>query len=217
DAPVTGGRRSAIFAHRIEARPARFARYAALVAHPAHVGAYVAEYHRIRLHGADRFPGARPVVVSVLIDGAFVARPAVVTVAAVGAIVPHFEDRPVPGEQLAKLRAISLDILRRAVLRAVAVPRRKIDAELHVMARRGLRDIAHHIALPLAPRALRYRVVGGPRRPQAEAVVMLAGQNHAAHSGVRQRGNDCVGIELPGVEQIWVFVAVTPFLIRERV
>ena len=46
---------------------------------------------------------------------------------------------------------------------------------------------------------------------------MLAGEDHAAHSGVGQRADDGVGIELFGVEQVGVFVAVAPFLVGEGV
>src|ERR1035437_9760356 len=91
-------------------RTPRAAREAALVAHPSYIGAHVAEHHRIRLHGANHVPGARPIVVRVLIDRAFLARPAVETVAAVGAIVPHLEDGAVSGEQFAELRAINLEV-----------------------------------------------------------------------------------------------------------
>src|ERR1035438_4268853 len=41
-AHVARRRGSAIFAHRVEGRPARVARDAAFVAHPSHVGAHVA-------------------------------------------------------------------------------------------------------------------------------------------------------------------------------
>ena len=64
---------------------------------------------------------------------------------------------------------------------------------------------------------MEHGVVGGLGGPQAEAVVMLAGEDDAAHAGIRQRAHDGVGIELFGVEQVGVFVAVTPFLIGERV
>ena len=99
----------------------------------------------------------------------------------------------------------------------VAIPRRKVDAELHLAARRGLRNIAHHIALPAAPGALKYGVVGGLGGPKAETIVVLAGEDHAAHAGIRQRAHDGIGIELFGVEDVGVFVAVAPFLIGERV
>ena len=46
---------------------------------------------------------------------------------------------------------------------------------------------------------------------------MLAGEDHAAHSGIGQRADHGVGIELFGVEQVRVFVAVAPFLVGERV
>src|SRR4051812_8630567 len=62
--------RTPIFADGVEGRPAGVPGDASFVAHPAHIGTYVAEHHGLGLHGADHFPGARPVIVSVLVDGA---------------------------------------------------------------------------------------------------------------------------------------------------
>ena len=46
---------------------------------------------------------------------------------------------------------------------------------------------------------------------------MLAGENHAAHPGVRERADDRVGVEPGGLEKVRVLVAIAPFLVREGV
>src|SRR6266404_6027818 len=60
-------------------------------------------------------------------------------------------------------------------------------------------------------------MIGGCGRPKTEAVMMLAGQDDAAHSSIDQRANDRVGVELGRIEDGGVLVAVTPFLVSESV
>ena len=47
--------------------------------------------------------------------------------------------------------------------------------------------------------------------------MVLAGEDHAAHSGSGQRRDDGVWIERGGLEQVLIFVSIAPFLARERV
>ena len=115
-ADVAGRCRAAVRAYRIVSGPARVAGDSALVAHPAYVRAHVAEDHRIGLQFADQSPGLRPIVIGALVDRALLARAAIVTVAAVGAIVPYLEDRAVIRQQLGKLAAIDIDVSGRAVV-----------------------------------------------------------------------------------------------------
>src|SRR5262249_20650045 len=112
---VARGGRSTDRAYRVVGGPAGIAGDAALVAHPAHIQSHVAEDDRAGLQFPHQFPRVRPVVVVMLVDGALLARSAIVTVAAVRAVVPDFEDRAVIGQQLRQLLAIDFDVLRRAV------------------------------------------------------------------------------------------------------
>src|SRR5690349_11952477 len=84
-ADVAGRRGAAVFADRVVCHPAGVSGGAALVADPTDVGADIAEDHGAGLEFADQLPGAGPIVVGILIDGALLARSAIVTVAAVGA------------------------------------------------------------------------------------------------------------------------------------
>ena len=216
-AHIAGRGRAAIGAHGIVSGPARIAGYAAFVAHPADVRTHVAEDHRVGLQLAHQLPGARPVVVSVLVDEPLLARAAIKTVAAVGAVVPHLEDGTVAGEQFAKLPPVDFDVLRATVVSAVAVPRRKVDAESDAVAPGGFRDIAHHVAVAAAPRARTNRVFRGGGGPQAETVMMLGGEDDAFHAGLRQRFHDRVRVESRGGEKVWILVAVAPLLAGERI
>ena len=85
------------------------------------------------------------------------------------------------------------------------------------MAARGLCDFAHHIALARSPRAVADGVIGGRGGPQAEAIVMLAGEDDAAHATIGKGADNGVGIEGGGIEDVGILIAVAPFLVGERV
>src|SRR6478752_4989618 len=131
---IAGHTGAAMRAGRVEGGPTRIAGHSLPVAHPANVRPGVAEDNGIGLKRPDQFPGSRPLIVGLLVDEPFFARAAVVSVAAVRAVVPDLENRPVTGEQLGKLLAIDPNIFRFAVMRIVAVPGRDIDAELETVA-----------------------------------------------------------------------------------
>ncbi len=188
-AHVAGRGGPAIRRHGIVRRPARVARDAALVAHPAHVRAHVAEDHRVRLQLADQIPGLRPIVVGALVDGAFLARAAVVAVAAVGAIVPDLEDRAVIRQQFGKLRAVDVDVCRACRRPRCCGPTAKDKRRTSDLRRlaASARSRARRRPCRRARGSLRTRVLGGLGGPQTEAIVMLAGEDHAAHARRGQR------------------------------
>ena len=76
-------------------------------------GPAVAEHHGHGLQLADDLPGVRPVVVGPPVDPSRFAGAAVEAVAAIGAVEPDLADVAVVGQQLAKLIAVVLDVLRR--------------------------------------------------------------------------------------------------------
>src|ERR1700722_5896950 len=49
--------------------------------------------------------------------------------------------------------------------------------------------------------------------PQTETVVMFAGENEARDARRFQRDGDGIGIESRRLKNVWILVAVTPFLI----
>src|SRR5690606_985362 len=88
-----GCRNASIFEGvRVVRRPARLARDARFVAHPAHVGADVAEDDRARLELADEREGLVPLVVRLAVDASALAGPAVEAIAPIGAVEPDLAD-----------------------------------------------------------------------------------------------------------------------------
>ena len=99
----------------------------------------------------------------------------------------------------------------------VTIPRGEIDTKLDTAAPTGIRYLAHNIALSVLPWAVLDAVLGVGARPQAEAVMVLAGQNQRLHAGTFDCGDPLVGIQRIGVEQRRVFGAVAPLAVREGI
>ena len=55
------------------------------------------------------------------------------------------------------------------------------------------------------------------RRPEAEAVMVLAGQNQSLHAGGLGSLHDLFRAEISGVEDGFRLITVAPFLVGERV
>ena len=195
-------------------RPARLPCDATFVADPADVGTRVAEQHRVRLELAHELPGVGPLVVAAIVDLAPLVRAAVVAVAAVRAVEEDLEHRPVFGEQLTQLIAIVHEILRRAVVLVISVPRREIDAKSQPLTAARLRDLLHRVA---TEGTVLDRMLRVSRRPQAEAVVVLAGEDQPFHPALFRRAHDLVGIEVRWIEHRGRLVAVPPLAVRECV
>src|SRR6185312_1478012 len=174
-------------AGRVHAGPAGFAGRALLVADPAHVGAGVGEHHGVGLQLAHGGVDARPVVGLLAAVRAF----------AVGAVEPHFHDLAVVGEQLGELGDVEIVVGRAAaVALRVAVPRRQVEACAQAFSAAGVGELAHHIAMAVVPRAVFHRVLRGGGGPQAEAVVVLGGEDHAAEAGLLRRARPLPRVQL---------------------
>ena len=90
----------------------------------------------------------------------------------------------------------------RAVVLVVAVPGREVRAELQAVLAAGVGNLLDHVALAAPPRAVLDRVLGVLAGPEAEAVVVLAGEHQPAHAGLLGRADDLVGVEIGGVEDL---------------
>jgi hypothetical protein len=143
--------------------------------------------------------------------------PPVIAVAAVGAVEPHLKERTVVREQFAKLVAVIRDIGRRAVIGAIAIPRREIHAELQTVLAARCGKLRDDIAVAALPGTVLHGVFCVGARPQAEAVVMLRGEDETLHAGVVRDARPLPRIERVGVERALVFAPVAPFLVGERV
>ena len=106
---------------------------------------------------------------------------------------------------------------RPAVVFVVAVPGRKIRAEAQAVLAAGVGNLADHVAVPPVPGAVLDRVLGVLAGPQAETVVMLAGEHQPAQAGRLGRADDLVGVEIGGIEDLLRFVAEAPFPVGKRV
>ena len=190
---------------------------ALLVAHPAHVRADVAEDRHAGLELADELPCVDPVVVRAMVDVAAFARAAVVAVAAVRAVEEELERRAVVGQDFAELFLEDGQVVGRAVLGVVAVPRGDVEPDVEAVLAAGVGHFLHVVALAVAEFRLRDVVLGGLGRPQAQAVVVLADDDDAGYAAVLARLYDLLGVEFGRSETLRVLVAVAPFLVVERV
>src|SRR4029079_5998255 len=81
----------------------------------------------------------------------------------------------------------------------------------------GVHELAHHVAAAAPERRALDRVLRGLRRPQAEAVVMLRGENHRAEAAGPGRTRPLPGVELRGREDRRALRAVAPLSVGEGV
>ena len=198
--------------------PVGFAHVAGFGAHPAEVGAVrvVTPDHTIGLQHADQLVGLGPIVIG-LLDPARLVGAAVPAVAAVGSVEPDLEDVAVAQQQFAQLVAEVRDVLRPAVLRVVAVPRREVHGELEPFLATGLGQFIHDVALSVLPRRVFHAVIRIGRRPHAEPAVVLGRENDAFHPRLLAYACPLAAVQVGRVEQGGILVAEAPFLVRVRV
>src|SRR2546422_868474 len=194
--------------------PARLAGDPVLVPDPANIRTGVAEKHGGGLQVAHDLPCVRPIVVGAVVDLASFVGAAVVAVAAVRTVEEDLENRAIAGQQLAQLIAVVDEVLGAAVILVVAIPRRQIDAKAYALPGARVGNLLHDVATEWA---VLHRVLSVARRPEAEAVVVLAGEDQSSHPAVTRGADNLVGVEVRGVEDRRQLVAVAPLTIRERV
>src|SRR5439155_15564015 len=193
---------------RIDGRPIRVAGDAALVADPADVGPRVGEDHGLRLVLPHEIPDSWPIVGLTAAVGPFAVR----------AVEPDLVYGTVLCEQLGELRTVQIVVTRRiAVRRLVSVPRREIQTGFESFGVAGVNELAHDVALTVAPRTPRDRVVGRLRLPEAESVVVLCGENHRAEARRARGPRPLPRVERRRREDARVFAAVAPLAIGEGV
>ena len=187
--------------------PLSFPAMPGLVAAPAHIGTADIQ-NRIRLQFAQYCIVAFPIVN--LLFAVF----ALTT----GTVKPEAENISVVCCKLSQLgNEIIIIRFPLPIACIVTIPRGEIDTKLDTAAPAGIRYLAHNIALTVFPRTVLDAVLGVGARPQAEAVMVLAGQNQRLHAGTFDCGNPLVGIQRIWVEQRRVFGAVAPLAVREGI
>jgi hypothetical protein len=164
---VAGHGQFAFVIHGIAGGPAGFAGNTFFVAHPPNIRPGIAEDHCIRLKSTDQCPCRWPIVVYVFLDGAHLARPAVIAQAAIGSVEPNFEYGAIEGQQLRQLCTVGSYVRRRSVRSVVAVPRGNIDSEVQAVACRRFGYLPDHIAFAILPRAANLTYDGAEGRLKA--------------------------------------------------
>ena len=205
-APFAGVQIGAVFDHnglRVDGGPAVFARPALLGAHPADVHELgrpqASEDDTLGLKFADDGGPAGPVVA-----GLRAAR----------TVPPALPDGAVAGHQLRKLGGVNVVVCFLAPGGVVPVPGGEVESRLQAEFPAGIGEFSYHIH-PAG--AVAHVVGGGFRVPQAEAVVVLGGEDGGGEARFLQNPRPLAAVQGRGREKGGGFGAVAPFPVREGV
>ena len=99
----------------------------------------------------------------------------------------------------------------------VQVGGREVDPQLETLGARGLGDGPDHVALSAQPGARDDGLGRVARGPHAEAVVVLAHEDHESAAGALHGTDPLLGVERTGVEYRRVLPAIAPLDAPERV
>ena len=99
----------------------------------------------------------------------------------------------------------------------VPVPGGDIYPEFQTFVPAGFREFLEDISLAFFPRTLRHGVVADWIRPQAEAVVVLAGDDYPLESGRLGNRSPLAAVEGGWIEYVLGFRPEAPFHPRESV
>ena len=148
-----------------------------------------------------------PVIYLALSVGAFSA----------GAVEPLFKHGAVAGKGALQRLAEHLVIGLGAVGRVVAVPRGDIDAEFDSLLCTGLGKLFEHVSPAAAPGTLPYGVLGYGIGPEAETVVVFAGDDDALEAGGFGRTRPLAAVQVRRVEEVFGLRSLSPFQAGESV
>src|ERR1035437_5118911 len=192
----------------IDRAPVGITRRPTLVSDPPDVGTRIREHQRTRLQPANRAVNTIPVVYLLLSVRPFSVR----------AVEEQLDDRPVLRQQLGQLRDVVVVVAPAVAVRAfVTVPRREVQPRSQPLGAHRIHELAHHVAVPVAPRTVLHRVFRVLARPQAEAVVMLRGEDHVLESAGLRGARPLPRVEANRIERAWILLAVAPLAIGEGV
>ncbi len=178
-----------------------------LIPAPAHIRTADADAC-LRLKTPDHFIVPFPVINLTLSIGPFPA----------GSVKPHRKNFPVILQKLLKLSHKIIVILSAAsIKRVVPVPGREIHAKGKPLLPAGIGDFPYHVPPAVFVRTQRNAVARVSAGPQAEAVMMLTGQDQSPHARIFGRPGPLPGIQPGGIKDFRAFRSVPPFLIRKGV
>ena len=209
--------------------PVGFTGPSGLVADPACLAAH-APKDDVGTGVVDGVTQVGNVVVSLcVVNGAQGVGSAVVApvVAARGTIEPHFELFGSVSGQLStllekNLLGVVVSIVAVGILFApigtVEVPGRHVKTVFHAQLLSSLCKVAGDVGVFAIRRAgISHMMVGGLGGPEAEAVVVLGGDDDALHAGVVERLGPLLAVEACRVECLRVGVAISPLTVVECV
>ena len=77
--------------------------------------------------------------------------------------------------------------------------------------------LSDHITPAILPGTVPNTVLGMSRRPQAETIVVLTGEDQARHTGRGSSRGDLIGVEIAGLEDPGTLVTEAPLPIGKSV
>ena len=104
-----------------------------------------------------------------------------------------------------------------AISPIMPIPRRQIQPHIDAVGSGGGDKLLNDVSSAVLPRAADDRVGGVFGRPEAEAVVVLGGENHEGNSGGGGSGGPLGGVERSGIEEGGGLSASAPFGVGESV
>src|SRR5688500_7123869 len=99
----------------------------------------------------------------------------------------------------------------------VPIPWRQINSKFQTVLFARFRDLLYHIAFAIFERTVLHGVLSELTRPQAKAIVMLAGKYGPFEASILECGDPLVGVKCGRVKDGRAFVAKTPFQIGKCV
>ena len=137
---------------------------------------------------------------------------------AIGSVHPNTEDGSVVGKEFYQLVDVVVVIgLALPVSGLGPIPGGQVDTELEAVTAGSLGNLADHIALASLPGRAGHAVLGVGTGPEAEAVVVLAGEDHPRHASGFKGLHPLVAVQVRRVEEGGILVAQAPFAVGHRV
>ena len=104
-----------------------------------------------------------------------------------------------------------------AVRFLVAIPWRKVNAELQADFPAGARNFADNISFASAPRTALYTMFRVPAWPEAETIMMLCCDYDEFHAGILDGSSPLARVQVGRVKNARVLCAFSPLLVHERI
>ena len=197
--------------------PVGLASPALLIADPANGGDGTAEDHDVLVVLAQHLRGFLVAVVGLRVDLTGGVSTAVPAVAAVSTVKPVFEELAILRGELVDLCVEDTLIFGLTVVAAIAIPGGEIEAEEQAVLAAGLAQLAYQVAFAVLPRAVFDGIVGGLRGPEAEAIVVLGGEDDPLHPSTLEGGDPLLGVESLGSEGLRGGITVAPLEVVESI